>query len=263
MKHILMASLALAVLAPTAAFAQSGFDGTWKADVSSAKPPEKPSEYRLKDGMYSCKTCVPSYSIKADGMDHPISGNKYVDSVALKIVDDHTTQETDKRGGKVVATSTQTASADGNSLTIAFSDASNSNGAPVTGKANAVRVGKMVAGEHATSGMWRTTSYSDISDNGISVTYKTNGDMLTMTAPTGQSYTAKTDGSEAPMKGDPGITSVSVKMMGKNMLEETDKRGAKVVGVSKMTLEPDGKTIDIVYQDKLHGTSMSYKAAKQ
>ena len=35
-----------------------------------------------------------------------------------------------------------------------------------------------------------------------------------MTNPTGQTYTAKLDGADAPMKGDPGITSVSVKIKG-------------------------------------------------
>jgi hypothetical protein len=35
------------------------------------------------------------------------------------------------------------------------------------------------------------------------------------------------NGTDAPMKGDPSITSVSVKMIGKDMLEETDKRDGK------------------------------------
>ncbi len=51
-------------------------------------------------------------------------------------------------------------------------------------------------------------------------TYKVNGDELTMTTPTGQSYTAKLDGTEAPYKGDPGTTSVSAKQMGKNSIAQ-------------------------------------------
>lgn len=66
-----------------------------------------------------------------------------------------------------------------------------------------------------------------------SVTYKVSGDELTMTTPTGQSYTAKLDGTEAPYKGDPGTDGISVKMRGKDTLGETDKRGDKVIGVSK------------------------------
>ena len=64
-------------------------------------------------------------------------------------------------------------------------------------------------------------------------TYKVSGDELTMTTPTGQSYTAKLNGPEAPCKGDPGTTSVAVKMMGKNTLEETDYRDGKPISVAK------------------------------
>lgn len=84
-----------------------------------------------------------------------------------------------------------------------------------------------------------------------------------MTSPTGQSYIAKLNGTEAPYKGDPGTTSVSVKMTGKDTLEETDKRGDKVISVSKTTLEPDGKTAKVVVEDKLRGTSMQFVAEKQ
>ena len=53
---------------------------------------------------------------------------------------------------------------------------------------------------------------------------------------------------DAPYKGDPGTTSVSVKMHGKDTPEETNKRDDKVIDISKMTLEPDGKTAKIVYE---------------
>src|SRR5208337_5113462 len=119
---------------------------------------------------------------------------------------------------------------------------SDTNAAPVTGKGEATRVAKGPAGANAISGSWRTTKIENISDNGITWTYKVSGNELTMTTPTGQSYTAKLDGTEAPMKGDPGITSVSVKMHGKDTLEETDKRDGKVISFSKMTVASDGKS---------------------
>ena len=37
------------------------------------------------------------------------------------------------------------------------------------------------------------------------------------------------------MNGDPGVTSVSVKMMGKNEMEETDKRDGKIISVTTLT----------------------------
>jgi hypothetical protein len=75
--------------------------------------------------------------------------------------------------------------------------------------------------------------------------------------------TARLDGTVAPYKGDPETDGVSVKMSGKDTLEETDKRGDKVINGSKMTLGPDGKTAKIVVDDKLHGTTMQFEAVKQ
>jgi hypothetical protein len=102
-----------------------------------------------------------------------------------------------------------------------------------------------------------------VSENGLMVTYKVEGDSLSMTSPTGQSYVAKLDGTEAPYKGDPGTTSVSVKSMGKNTIEETDKRDGKVISVAHMTIAADGKTMTVKVEDKLHGTSSQFTASKQ
>lgn len=144
-----------------------------------------------------------------------------------------------------------------------FSDSSNTNAAPVTGKGEATRVGTQPAGAHAISGSWRNTKMENLSDNALLVTYKVEGDSLSMSTPTGQNYTAKLDGTEAPYKGDPGTTSVSVKSMGKNTIEETDKRDGKVINVTKMTVSADGKTMNIQWDDKLHGTTGKIVATKQ
>jgi hypothetical protein len=184
--------------------------------------------------------------------------------VAIKVVNDHEIEETDKKSGNVVSTSTSTVSPDGKTMAFTFSDSSDTNGGPpVTGKGEATLVAKGPAGSHAISGSWRTTKIEGISDNGTVWSYKVSGDEITMTSPTGQSYTAKLDGTDAPMKGDPGITSVSVKMIGKNTLEETDKRDGKVISVSRMTVASDGKTAKIVSEDKLQNTTTTITATKQ
>src|SRR4051794_35483395 len=68
----------------TAAMAASGIDGTWKADIDSVQFEGKPDEYLLKDGQYSCKSCVPSYQVAADGAFHSVS-LPYADSVSVKV----------------------------------------------------------------------------------------------------------------------------------------------------------------------------------
>ena len=132
-----------------------------------------------------------------------------IDTVAIKVISDHEIEETDKKNGKTVVTSKTMVSPDGKTLTFEFSDSSDTNAAPVTGKGQAARVAKGPAGSNAISGSWRTTKFDTLSDNAITWTYKVSGDELTMTNPTGQSYTAKLDGTDAPYKGDPGTTSVS------------------------------------------------------
>jgi hypothetical protein len=104
---------------------------------------------------------------------------------------------------------------------------------------------------------------SNMSDNGLTMTYKVDGDNLNMSSPTGQSYSAKMDGTDSPYKGDPGTTSVSVKKLGKSTLQETDKRDGKVISVAKMAVSADGKSMNITVDDKLHGSSMSFVAMKQ
>jgi hypothetical protein len=192
-----------------------------------------------------------------------VSGHPYYDMVSIKVVDARTIEETDKKNGKTVATSKTWVSADGNTLMFEFTDSSATNAAPVTGKGEATRVAKGPAGSHAISGSWRTSKMDSVSDNGLMFTNKVEGDSLSVSSPIGQSYTAKLDGTEAPYKGDPGTTSVSVKKVDKNTIEETDKRDGKVISVTRMTVAADGKSMTIAVNDKLHGTTSQYVAVKQ
>jgi hypothetical protein len=243
--------------------AQSALNGTWKVDMSNVDWSKKPDVYLLQGGMYSCQTCTPAYTVKADGKDQAVTGHPYFNSIAIKVISDHEIQETDKKDGKVVATSDTIISPDGKTASFVFTDSSDTNGgAPVTGKGESTLVAKGPAGSHALSGSWRMGKMESLSDNGITWSYQVTGDSLTMTSKTGQSYTAKLGGPEAPMKGDPGVTSVSVKMMGKNTLVETDKRGDKIISVTTLTVAPDGKTAKAVAEDRLSNRTTTFNVVK-
>jgi hypothetical protein len=263
MKKRIWLLLAAVLLTPALAMAQSAFDGTWKADMSTAKFPDKPDEYLLKDGMYQCRTCAPPINVKADGQDQKVSGYPYFDTMSIQVVDDRTIEMTNKKNGKTVGRGKTWVSGDGNTLMFEFTDTSATNADPVTGKGSETRVSKGLAGSHAISGSWRMSQMESLSENALSATFKVTGDSLTMTNPTGQSYTAKMDGTEAPYKGDPGTTSVSVKKTGPNSFEETDKREGKVIAVSRMTVSADGKSMKIVTDDKLRGTQSEVTLVKQ
>src|SRR5271169_2037235 len=83
MKKLLLAAV---LMASATLFAQSPFDGTWMAKLDTATLPEKPDHYTLSNNMYECLTCVPKYSIKADGTDQKVTGHPYYDTVAVKVV---------------------------------------------------------------------------------------------------------------------------------------------------------------------------------
>jgi hypothetical protein len=153
-------------------------------------------------------------------------------------------------------------SADGKTAKFEFSDSRATNAAPVTGKGELTRVATGPAGSHAISGSWRTTKMDTVSDNGLTYTYKVDGGVLKMSTPTGQSYAARMDGAEAPYKGDPGTTSVSIKSIDKNTIEETDKRDGKVIGIARSTVSSDGKTMTISVNDTLHGSTSEFTAKK-
>ena len=181
MKKPFFAALPALLLMPKLATAQNAFDGTWKMDTSKFDFPKKPDVLLLQDGIYACKSCTPPYNVKADGTDQSVSGHPYYNTIAIKVVNDHSIEETDKKDGTVVGNSASTVSSDGNTMMFTFTDSSNTNGGPpVTGKGEAKRKEKGPAGSNAISGSWQTTKIEGLSDNATVWTFKVCGDEITM-----------------------------------------------------------------------------------
>jgi len=266
MKKLVLFEIVAALLMPLVAIAQSDFDGTWKIDVDKAVWPTKAEIFLLQNGMYQCKTCIPVISVNADGEDHSVAGSPYYDTVSIRIVNDHSIEKTKKKGGKTVATSTMTVSPDNNTATVEFTDSTDTNSDPVTGKETMGRVAKSKrppVGSHAISGSWQILKMESVSDNALMFTFKVEGDSLTMSNPTGQSCTAKMDGTDAPYKGDPGIESISLVRLGKSAIVETYKHDAKPVRSRRIMVTPgDARTMNIIVDDSARGTTV-FVATKQ
>ena len=250
------------LLVPVLGWAQSPFDGTWKVDLSKTKLPKKPDVFLLQNGTYECKSCNPPVNVKADGTFQAISGDPYRDMLMVKAVDDKHVEMASQKGGKDVSKATRTVSDDGNSMTIAWTYYGYPAGGPVSGTDHMIRVAKGPAGANAISGSWRDEKADVATADALTFSFKSGGDSLSYSTPTGQSYTAKVDGTDAPYVGDPGTTSVSLKRIG-DSIEETDKRDGKVMSVAKLTVAADGKTMTIDVDDKLNGTKSTYVAVKQ
>jgi hypothetical protein len=263
MKSVLCCGLLISWVIPICATAQSPFDGSWKAEPTETDTARTPEVYLLQDGAYRCPTCDPPLDILADGRDQKITGEPCYDTVSVQVVDDRTTLETDKRNGKTVGTSKMTVSSDGNSATLDWRESCNVNGDVVSETFILSRVAKGPRGSHAVSGSWQIVKRVNMSENAMVATLKLEGDTFSFADPAGMSYAAKLDGTETPIKGDLSQTMVSVKRIGENTIEETDKRDGKVVEVIRFTPSADGKTMTISMEDKLKGGVRQFVAHRQ
>ncbi|HEY1604622.1 MAG TPA: hypothetical protein VGF77_03395 [Allosphingosinicella sp.] len=257
------AILLVSAFAATPALAQTGFNGTWKVDLHSVQAPQKPDVFMIKGGIYSCRSCVPVVTVKADGAFHAVTGHPYYDEESVKVVDARTVAFANRLRGKATGSSTDTVSADGRTLTFTFTDTSSPNGQVVNGRGTERRVGPAPAGAHAISGSWRTDKYDNVSQAGLLTTYKLAGGMLEMSSPTGQSYRAKIGGGPVAIHGDSAGTMASIRRLGPATLQETDRRAGKIVSVATMTLDRGGRTMNVVYEDKVGGMRTLYKQVKQ
>jgi hypothetical protein len=248
-------------LAPAFLSAQTLFDGTWRTNMDQSKLSPKPIAFSLAAGMYECSSCNPQIKIKADGADQPTPGQSY-DTESVKAVDAHSMQVVTKKNGKITAESTRTLSDDGKTLTVKTTSHPENSDKTVSSEATFTRVEKAPAGANGTSGSWRLSKVQE-DENGLTTTYKSSGDELTMSTPTGESYTAKLDGKDYPAKGAYSYNSVSLKRINDRTIEETDKRDGKVVEVSKINVAPDGKNMTVVATATLTGRTSTYVAHKQ
>lgn len=253
--------LTVLLLLPAAAFAASSpFDGTWKGRVDSVKVTGKPDVFAVADGMYTCSTCDPAIKIKADGSEQKVTGHDYYDTLTVKVVDAKTVERTAKLAGKVTGVYTMSVSADGSTLNGKYTDYTGAKPATFAGTAKRVAAGP--SGSHAVSGSWAPDKTTEANDAGNIVTYKMTADSFSMSA-NGQSYDAKFDGKEYPITGDPGHTTVTLKRLSANAVEETDHRQGKVTDVIHLATAADGRTLTVEDQDVAHGQTSTFTLDKQ
>ena len=262
MPNILPLAAALALIAAPAA-AQSPFDGTWKGDVTSSAVEAKPDQYLLKDGTYNCASCLPPLTVKADGAFQAVKDRPYYDHIAIRAVDDRTVKQQYRQAGRVVADATLSLSPDGNTLTVASSNTNNAAGVPIAVTRTQTRIAPTPAGAHAISGSWKAAPASSVSDAGMTVTLKVEGDTLNLTSPIGETLTAKLGGPYALNVGDPGKTMTKAERLSPNSLRLTDMRQGKVVQVSTYTVSADGTTLNGEWQDPRNGAKGTFVARKQ
>lgn len=237
------------LLLPAAAFASSAFDGTWKQNLESMKVTGKADEFQVLDGNYTCASCVPEFKVKADGSDQPVTGHPYYDTVAVTVVSNSAIHVIEKLGGKQTFNINYSVSSDGNTLTARFQDFTGSQVA--TGTFTETRRKRAAPGAHPISGTWQPNALTDANAATRTITYQMTNDQFSMHW-NGQSYVARFDGEEVPLRGDPGNTMVRVKRIDNYNVIETDSRNGKVTDEVHLTASRDGRTIEVTDHDMLH-----------
>jgi hypothetical protein len=115
------------------AFAADNFTGTWKLDFQKStydpRPPPRSLTSHVQmmgdavdftfDGYdASGKAITPEeIMVKLDGKDYAIEGDTARDSISIKKIDDYTTEEISKKGGKVTTITRTVYAKDGKSRT--------------------------------------------------------------------------------------------------------------------------------------------------
>jgi hypothetical protein len=107
--------------------------GTWQLNVAKSKyspgPPPRSHTVKIEAAGKGEKVTseivtadgtkmTTGYTADYDGKDHPLTGSPLADTVSIKRIDSHTTERTDKKGGKVIQTLTRTVSKDGKTMTV-------------------------------------------------------------------------------------------------------------------------------------------------
>jgi hypothetical protein len=86
---------------------------------------------------------------------------------------------------------------------------------------------------------------------------------MTRSTPTGETWTAKMDGKDYPVKGTNAFDMVSLKQLNDNTIQVSYKRGGTLIEVDKISLSPDGKKMTTVVESKLTGRVSTFVADKQ
>ena len=173
------------------------------------RAPQIPRTYLIQNGRYQCVGCDQKVDIRADGTLQPVTGAN-ADHVAVTVLDPNTIETVSTLGGKVVGRSGIALRGDGKSVSVDYIMQAPDATQPRTGHEVWRRMAKGPAGAHALSGTWQRVQQEQPTAI-VTFTYRTTTDQLTYSSSTGDSYTARFDGKEYPVKGPPDVTSVIIR----------------------------------------------------
>lgn len=262
MKVILSFALTALVAMTSPAFAQSAFDGVWKIDLASAELSDRPYVVSLQNGVYTCSSCVPAYSIPADGTMHKVEGFPYWDETSVRVVDGRTVEEGQKLKGQPIGTSRSQISTDGTTMTTSWTDTSAPDGTTSTGEGTMTRIAAGASGAHAISGSWKNEAVSSVSEASLTATVGLVDGVFSFRTGNGYAYEVRLDGPAVPIIGDLAGATATARQLPSGSIEVTDHIGGDAT--SRTTLTPAGDGLMMIKSENLKlGTTTSYKVIRQ
>jgi hypothetical protein len=219
--------------------AQSLFEGRWRPDASTIQGDAKPAVILLKDGIFKRDS---EDGVKADGGSHPVSGDGYIDEMAITIVGDRMVREVDRVHGKIVYSIDYLLSSDGDVLTWKVTSFANPAGKPVHSESRQRRVGILPPGSHPISGSWQQTALN-VEVGATDWILKHDGDRFSSWSLQGVGYDAIVGGPAVPITGDEAGGMATVTMPRPDTIVESLSLNGKVGGILTMTVLSDGKTM--------------------
>ena len=240
--RISLFGMIVGIFSATPAAAQSLFDGRWRPDTSTMQNNAKPTAVLFENGIFNKDSERAEDGVKADGKFHSISGDGYVDEIAIDVIDDHTIREIDKVHGKIVYTVKYIVSQDSNFLTWEVTSFANPDGKPVRSELRQRRVGILSAKSHPISGTWQKIGLT-VDGGSADWILKLDGNHFSSWSLQGVGYEAIVGGPAVPIKGDEAGGVAQVTMPSANTVIKTSSLNGIVGGILEMLVLPDGKTM--------------------
>jgi hypothetical protein len=256
-----LALLVSALLSTASSPQRSPLTGTWVADLASQQG--LPTDvYLVRDGIYSCDSCVPPRRYPADGRLRPVATNSAV-SEAVTIVDARTLSTRIVQPDLVRTTRMRVARHGQTASYVSLDRRAGIQGILRT-EYLAKRTGAGPPGSHAISGTWQGIRYVSVPAQLRTTILTDAGDRLSYRTGTGYSYTATFGGEFAPISGPyDGSTSVSVRRLDPYRLEETRRQGGDTIQVRTYTVSRDGRSMEIATTNLATNTTFRVTARRR
>lgn len=235
----------------------SGIAGTWKVNVDSAEFENDTTSFRLTDGTFTCESCLPPYSVTADGTWQTVDRPGF-DAQKIEVVNDKSAKSSSRMGDKELGGAIWTVSDDGKTLTTNWTNLRGD--VPTEGSTTFTRAKAGPAGSHAMSGDWIVADIGSMSDAALISTNSLDGDKYTSRG-NGEGFTAVLGGEPVKIDGDDSGTLVAVEATGDNRYRETYTRDGELVTVVDLTV--DGDTLSGTATDPRDKSVVRWTATRQ